>query len=100
MAKSLKGTIELMDDYVITVDMYNYSVGKRYTWKNKDGEVEHGVSYLGHHNTLPQALESFRRYLVRERLQDGSRTLSEALRTILEVNEQAMNFIRDNIPEV
>lgn len=100
MRNSENGIITLFDDYVISVDQYNYSVGRKYKWKNKNGEIENGIKFLSHHHTLPQALESFRRYLVRAELQEGVRTLQEALGKILEVDRKAEEFIRENIPEV
>ena len=92
--------IELFDDYVIAVDQYNYTFGRRCMKKNKDGELAESVRPISYHNTLAQALQGARRYFIRGKLSDGCASLSDALSTVLEVDAQFEKFIQDNIPDV
>lgn len=91
--------IELFDDMVIAIDQYNYSLAHRRIVKDKKGNDVERFDYVSHHTSLAQALLGFRRYLVRQKLQNGLYTLSTALHSVLEIDKQIEEFILSNIPD-
>ena len=91
--------IELFDDFVITVDENQYSVGKRYFSKSKDGTLTEKIKQIGHYTSLSQALNGFTKYLARNELKDGNRTLAEAIKTIREIADRVEKFVAENVPQ-
>lgn len=91
--------IELFDDYVITVDNNQYALGKRHYYNSKDGARKESTEYFAYFTSLSAALNGFVRYLVRQRLKVGRRTLTEAVATIQQVEKEVTQFIEENIPQ-
>lgn len=92
--------IELFDDYVISVDPYNYTFAKRITKKDKDGVDRESYKSLSYCSTLSGALNSARLYFIRQGLSTAHMSLSEALATIRDVNDQMEKFIRENVRDI
>ena len=88
--------IELFDDFVITVDENQYAFGKKYFDKKKDKWF---VQYKGYYGSLSQAINGFTKYLVRNELKNGTRTLAEAIETIREIADRVEKFIAENVPQ-
>ena len=84
--------IELLDDWVILVDSFSYSLAKRKMSK-KGEEVFDTKSY---HGSLSRALKSFGAELSKESLGQGSQSLVDAVRRIQESNNRVAKLIEDS----
>ena len=81
--------IKVIDDYYITVEsspVVNYTVRKGNCKTDAKGSNRDRV--LGHGGSMEDALKIVRKHITAERLEAGSPSLSEALRTIKEVNAE------------
>ena len=91
--------IRINDDWVIDVDQYNYILKKDLhivrTRKNKDGSEaeEHGYKVAGYFSSLSGALRGFGEEIIRDKLKEPSRTLSEAVTAIRECQEEIRRLV-------
>lgn len=91
--------IELFDGFYINVDRHSYTLAKRYWYNAKDGDRKECSETIGHYTSLADALNGFIRYLVRNELKNGRRTLTEAVATISGIEERVTKFIEENLPK-
>ena len=85
--------IDLFGDYVIAVDPYNYIFGRKATVKNKDGEDRDSYKAIGYCSTLSGALKCARDYFIRQKIGDTQMTLSEAVSTIREFDDEIKGYL-------
>lgn len=91
------GEIELIDDWWVTVDDYNYGLAKRIIYKNKkDGEKDYGYKYYGYYSSLSNALCALCDRLTRDELKRQSpQDLKSAVKTITESYERISNLLKE-----
>lgn len=94
--ESAKTIVELLDDWVIMVDTFSYSLAKRKTSK-KGEEVFDIKSY---HGSLCKALKALGAELSKESLGQGSTSLADAVRRIEESNSRVAKLIDDSFKGV
>ena len=88
--------IRINDDWVIDVDAYNYILKRDLHRMEKSRDKKTMVpayTTIGYYGSLRKALERLREEIIRERLRDGLRTLTEALQTIRECNKEWSELI-------
>lgn len=86
--------ITLFDNWVILVDNMNYTLAEYFgDTIRKDGKPEKNLKTYGYFASLSATLKSFRVYLIRQKLSDGSRTLSEAIQTIKEEDDRIKKLL-------
>ena len=81
--------ITLFDNWVVFVDERNFTLAEYFgEKKSKDGKTKKNIKTYGYFSGLSEALAALRVILIRRELSSGSRTLSEALRTIREEDQR------------
>lgn len=87
--------IRINDDFIITIDTYNYILQRRVGVDKKTGEPRYNpVAYC---TDLLTALKAFRREYVRLGLQNGVSSLEQACAGILQSNREVEQLIQDAV---
>lgn len=87
--------IKFNDDYFIDVDESNYTLKQdmHTDSKDKDGNLRHNYRVLGYYSTLNGALLGLKEVLTRKTLSEELISLNEAIRRVVEVNNQFKEII-------
>ena len=93
------GIITVYDGWLILVDDNQWTLAKDggEVWKRTKKSRYRAKGYYA---SLRAALKACYEATVRSRLQDGTRTLTQALTIISEEQKRLEQFIEDNIPDV
>lgn len=92
--------IELIGDYAVSVDTYNYILMRGKTGKDKEGKEVVRYTALGYYCDLEKAVTACREELVRRRLKDHDMRLSEAVNTIRTCNREFRELLRERMRSV
>lgn len=96
----MSGIIDIDEKYCVVVDEYNYALKKKRTVAGgKNGGKEYYES-IGYFPSLVQALERYGQENVRERLENGRMTLSDALTAISEATAVVADRIQAAVPKM
>ena len=79
--------IELFDGWKIDVDSHSYTLKKVMKGKSKDGKEIEREDCRGYYGTLEGALKGLGKELVRDKVKDGSHSLTEAIQAVREARE-------------
>ena len=93
--------IKLFDDWVILVDAYNYTLAKdKGVSVDKDGKERHNYMSLSHHTSLAEALKALSGRISSDALQNGSHSLTEAVRIIQDSNSTVQKLYEEVLSEL
>ena len=89
--------IKLVDDWVIDVDERNYILAKDkgVVVDKKTGKEYRNLKSYGFFISITGALKALRDELIRQGVQDGCMTLSEAIRSIKEANSKVDTLLEE-----
>lgn len=89
--------ITLFDNWVIDVDSSCYTLKRVVNGKNKKGEDVTRDDIRGYYNSLEGTLRALGKEIVRDRLKDGSHSLTEAINTVVEARETIEKLIIEKV---
>lgn len=89
--------IELFDGWKIDVDSMSYTLKKTVQGKSKKNEPIERDIIFGYYGTLEGALKALGKEIVRDRLKDGSHSLTEAINTVVEARETIEKLIIEKV---
>lgn len=87
--------IKLFDNWVVLVDKDNYTLAEYFGERlnKKTRKMEKDIKVYGYYMSLSAALNALRVYLIRQKLSDGCRSLSEAIQTIAEADDKIAKLL-------
>ena len=89
--------VELYNDYVVSVDSYNYILQKRMIVQKGKTAGQETFKNVGYFSTFGGAINCFHQELLRDQLmKEDYKSLEEAVRVCHEVNERFGDWLKDN----
>lgn len=86
--------IELIDDYVILVDDYCYTLAKKkQTVDKRTGKTK--LAYIGYFGTVEGALTALAKQLAKDKLKDAHTDLAGAVDAIRESNDEVKKLLEN-----
>ena len=93
--------IKLINDYIIDVSDYGYTVKIDLHKQSKQGKQEIDLyTVIGYYSSLTNAIKAACESMCKKELSKGTYTLTNAIDVIKRNTEVFSKLLRDNIPEV